>query len=416
MLYVGDPQIRGLEKLAPFLERLRLSLGVIYDPALITTTTAHSILRNYQIILPCNFSDPSEILRTIKPVARRLKAVLCRGSFNIACFQRIIPFVPYVKTPSAESLEWAMNKISTRQLLRAYDERLGPKSLTVTDANAETVARVESEIGLPAIIKPAGLAESILVQVATDREELDRILREMFDCLQRVYEENHGHGEPKVLVEEFYDGKIYSIECFIDSQGAVYCCPLVREVTGREAGFPDFFIYQRIAPVQLKPTEVKEAETAARHAVHALALRSCTAHVELIHTKQAWKIIEVNPRLGGFREDLYRDVFGFSVSENDILIRMDLIPTIRRVVRGYSLILKMYARREGRIISIRGTRLARKLPSFQKLWLRRKVGDTHLFASHGGTNVLTVWLHHKSESVLQADVRRAEELLQIKVE
>lgn len=415
VLYVGDPHIRGLEKLAPLLERLHLSLGAIYDPALVTTPTARNILRNYEIILTCNFSDPVAIVQTIKSIAHRLKAVVCRGGFNIASLQKLIPFVPYVKAPTVESLEWAMNKISTRQLLRAYDERLVPKSLTVMDAKPATVARVVSEVGLPAIVKPAGLAESMLIQIATCREELTRLLREMFESLQRVYLENHGHGDPMVLVEGFYDGKIYSVECFIDSKGTVYCCPLVLEVTGREAGFPDFFIYQHIAPAQLRSAEIKEAETTARHAIQALGLRSCTAHVELLDTRQGWKIIEVNPRIGGYREDLYRDVFGFSVSENDILIRMDLAPTIRRVVRGHSMILKIFARREGRIVSIRGTQRVRKVPSFQKLWLRKKVGANALFASHGGTSVLTIWLHHKSKVVLQADARRVEELVQIKV-
>src|SRR5205085_10034566 len=105
-------------------------------------------------------------------------------------------------------------------------------------------------------------------------------------------------------------------------------------------------------------------------------------------------------RIGGFREDIYQDVYGIAVSENDILVRMDRTPRIGKSVRGHSMVLKMYARKEGRITRIRGCRTIRKLDSFQNVWLRKKAGDCSVFARKIGENVLTVWLHHKKESVL----------------
>jgi biotin carboxylase len=323
--------------------------------------------------------------------------------------------VPYVKTPTVDSLERAMNKVHTRENIQACNKRIIPKFMVVADARPETIERIKRKIGFPAIVKPAGLAEGFLIQTASREWELQQSLRQIFSRLREAYQNAHGHGEPMVLVEEYLEGEIYSIECFINSQGSVFCCPPVREITGREAGYDDFFTYKHLAPVRLSKDEVEEAEFVTREAIHALGLRSLTVHGELMRNRSQWKIIEVNPRIGGFREDIYQDVYGIAVSENDILVRMDHRPRIRKSVRGHSMVLKMYARKEGKITGIRGCRTIRKLDSFQKVWLRKKVGERSVFARNAGENVLTVWLHHGKESVLVRDGERAEELIRIEV-
>jgi biotin carboxylase len=415
ILYVGDPRLRGIEKLIPFLKRHALCLASIYDNRVVTLDKPREIPRTFSTILSCDFSDPGDLIKTLKPLAPSIKAVVCRGGFNIASFQKLIPFLPYVKTPTVESLESAMNKVKTRENVQRYDKRISPNFMLVTDAKKKTIAEIKKKVGLPAMVKPAGLAESFLIQIASDEKDLRRSLRNIFGRLREVYRRTQGHGEPEVLVEEYLEGRVYSIECFINSRGAVFCCPLVREVTGREAGYNDFFVYQHLAPVKLSKRQTEEAESVARTAIHALRLRSITAHVELIHTKRGWKLVEVNPRIGGFREDIYRDVYGISLSENDILVRMDRTPRIKKSIKGYSVVLKIYARQEGMITAIRGTRIIRKLGAFQKLWIRKKVGERSAFARNGGENVLTVWLHHKNESVMLMDAQRVERLIQIVV-
>ncbi|MAF80192.1 hypothetical protein CL629_03885 [bacterium] len=364
----------------------------------------------------CDLDQDEKISEALRPYQDELLAITCRGEIGIQEFIKIIPHVPYLRTPTAKSLEWATDKVMMRRQMRAYDKSIIPTFKVVTDTKPETLKDIREKIGFPLVLKPANLAASLLVTICFHKEELEKTLRLSFKKIQKIYKDNKRKAEPKVLVEQFMEGDMYSIDAYVSSKGRVYLCPLVYVQTGRTVGFDDFFAYKTITPTTLKKSSQEAAEEAAEKSVHALGLRSTTVHIELMRTEDGWKVIELGPRAGGFRHRLYELAFGFDHTLNDILIRSPKKPILSKKAKGYAAMVRFFAKEEGTLTSLKGIQKMEKLKSYMESKINKKVGDRCVFAKHGGRGVVEVTLFNKSRSELQADIRRLEQTIKIETE
>lgn len=416
VLFVGsylEPQKLALQKLSQLLGR-NITAVVLYD---VTDTTAKFtiVVDSSALILACDFSSPLALQKALYPIRDNLLAVTNRAEKNVPLLKKILPHVPYLSTPTELSLDWTTDKIKMRQLLRGYDKSISPKFIVAHDANAETLDRIERVVGFPLIIKPSGLAASLLVSLCYHREELEEYLGKTVRKINQIYKKKKGRGEPQILVEEFMDGVMYSVDAYVNQRGTIYHTPLVHVKTGRSVGFEDFFGYMRITPVQLKPHKVEAAQKAAKEAIEALGLRSTTCHIELMKTEDGWKVIELGPRIGGFRDEMYKLAYGFDHSLNDILIRIPKKPIISKKSKGSCAVLQFYSKDKGRLLSLQGINKVRKLESFSRIKIKKKIGEMCDFARNGDDPVLDVVLFNPKRSDLLADIRRLEKAIQIKV-
>ena len=185
--------------------------------------------------------------------------------------------------------------------------------------------------------------------------------------------------------------------------------------TGRSIGRDDFSNYLHTTVHSLKRTTVARAEQAVEEAIHALGLRSTTAHVELMKVDDDWKVIEVGPRVGGYRHKLYALAYGIDHSINDVLTRIPERPVIPKKRIGHATVLKYYPHKEGIITELKGIKKIQALNSFSDITVHKKVGDRSRFATSGGTAVFNVTLYNTDRSKLLADIRRVEQLVKITV-
>ncbi len=370
---------------------------------------------NKAVIVDCDFSTPLTLQKALLPFKSRLLAMTCRAENKVPLLRKVVPHVPYINTPTELSLDWTTDKIRMRQLLRGYDRSISPKFTVVHDAAPETLDKIEKNIGFPLMLKPAGLAASLLVTICYHREELEANLKNMVRKINRIYKEKKGRGEPQILVEEFMEGAMFSIDAYVNQRGVSYYTPLVHVKTGRSIGFDDFFGYMRITPVLLKPHKVEAAQRAADKAIEALNLRSTSCHIELMKTEDGWKIIELGPRIGGFRHDMYALSYGFDHSLNDILIRIPRKPILSKKAKGYTSVMQFYPRKKGRLKSLQGINKIRKLESFSSISVNKKIGDMCDFARNGDDPVFTITLFNPSRPKLLADIRRLEQAVKIRV-
>jgi len=369
----------------------------------------------FDILLPVNFDSPKSITEALKPYEQELRAVTCRAEAKIPFFQKVIPHVPYLKTPTVASLEWSTDKVQMRKRFMEYDKRITPKFKVVKDARKKTLEKIEKDVGFPLVIKPAGLAQSMLVTICYHSEELESNLKRIFRRMNSLYKEVGGRGEPQVLVEQFMEGQMYSTEGFVNSRGKVYFSPMVSVKTGKDIGFDDFFGYQQMTPTLLSKESMADAQEVARKAIHALGLRSSTAHVELMKTEAGWKVIELGPRMGGFRHEMYKLSYGINITANDIYIRIPKIPRLPKRVKGYTAVFKVFAKKEGKITTLKGIKKIKELKSFYSLSQHKKVGDRAVFAKHGGKSIFNLFLFNENRSKLLADIRRMEQLIKIEI-
>ncbi|MDZ7726070.1 MAG: ATP-grasp domain-containing protein [Candidatus Campbellbacteria bacterium] len=372
-------------------------------------------LETFDIILTCNFDSRKSIVKALKPIESDLVAVSCRAESKIPALAQVVPHVPYLRTPTSESLEWSTNKVEMRRRLLAYDPKITPAFTVVRDSTKKTLKKIEENVGFPLVIKPSGLAQSLLVTICFHQDELEKSLNRVFRKINRLHKDTEGRGKPQVLVERFMEGEMYSVDAYINSRGKVYFCPMVHIKTGRAIGFDDFFGYQQITPTNLSKKSIRDAREASEKAVRALGLRSSTAHIELYKTEQGWKIIELGPRIGGFRNIMYKLSYDIDHTENDIFIRIPKQPKVPQKKLGYTAVLKIFAEKEGTITSIKGIKKLNGLESLHRFKTNKRIGDKATFAKHGGKSIFNITLFNKDRSRLLADIRRIEQGVNIEV-
>jgi len=417
ILFVGsylDSQKSAVKRLEKLINK-QITPCVLLDVAENNPKLAYVAKSSRIVVIKCDFSTPLTIHKAIAPYKQRFLAVTCRAERKIPLFKKVIPHVPYINTPTELSLDWTTDKIRMRQMLRSFDKSISPKFAVVHDATKETLDKLEKTVGFPLMIKPAGLAASLLVTLCYHREELESNLKNTVRKINRIYKEKKGRGEPQILVEEFMDGAMFSIDSYVNQRGIVYHTPLVHVKTGRSVGFEDFFGYMRITPVILKPHKVENARKVAEKAIEALNLRSVTCHIELMKTEDGWKVIELGPRIGGFRHEMYELSYGFDHSLNDILIRMPRKPIITKKAKGFTSVMQFYAKKHGKLKNIDGVNKVRKLESFTRIDIIKKNGDMCDFARNGDSPVFTIVLFNRSRSRLLADIRRLEQTVSINI-
>lgn len=369
----------------------------------------------FDIVLECDFSKPHKIAEVLLPYQEELLAITCRTEQNIARFAQVIPHVPYLRTPTTESLKWATDKYEMRRRLKLFDPKNTPKFTWVKENTKEEYARVAQKVGFPMIVKPASLAGSLFVTICFHEEELEKTLKTLFRKLHKAYENDSRTEVPKIIAEEYMEGDLYSIDSYVNTRGEVYHCPLVRQKTARELGHDDFYNYLQITPTALKATTIQKAHRVAETAIHALGLRSVTAHVEMMKVDDEWKVIEVGPRSGGARDTLHMLSCDINHAMNDIAIRIPRKPIIPKKCKGYAAYFKYFAEKEGVIIETKGIKKIESLESFHKITVNKKVGDRAVFARNGGRSIFLLYLYHADRSKLLADIRRIEKMVSVKV-
>lgn len=387
-------------------------LALIYQEKA-KTKKQEELIEMFDVAIKCNLNSNKSITESLKPWEEELLAVTCRGDVNIPAFQKIIPHLPYLRTPTTESLGWSTNKLEMRKRFSEYSHTISPKFMVVKDAQKKTLKTIKEKVGFPLIIKPIGLGASLLVSLAFYQEELEVSLKKTLRKIQKLHKELNGRGGPEILVEQFIDGKMYSVDAHISSRGKVFFNPFIHVKTGKTVGFDDFFAYQQITPSKLGKSSIEEAQKISIKAIRSLKLRNVTAHIELLQTENGWKVIEIGPRVGGYRPLMYKLSYGIDITTNDVFVRIPKKVFIPKREKGHTVVLKYYAKKEGTIKSVTGIKKVQKLKSYYNSKINKKAGEKAVFAKHGGKEIFRVILFNENRSDLLADIRRSEQLVKI---
>jgi hypothetical protein len=126
---------------------------------------AKQTMPGIDLVLGCDFSKPEKIAAALLPYQDELLAITCRGEDHIARFAAVIPHVPYLRTPTTESIRWASDKYEMRKRMKLYDPSITPKFTLVRENSKKERQRIIEKIGFPMIIKPTNLSGSLFVTV-----------------------------------------------------------------------------------------------------------------------------------------------------------------------------------------------------------------------------------------------------------
>jgi hypothetical protein len=414
--YVMNIPVGAVESIRAYEKRVNKKYRVmLLRDSGVATQKQYDADSNIDILIECDFSVPARIAEALAPYQDELCAITCRTESHMARFIQVIPHVPYLRTPTTESLKWASDKLEMRRRFKLLAKKFTPKYAIVRNSTRAERKRLIDKIGFPMIFKPTNLAQSLLVDICYHEEDLKRVIAKANKTIEKIYKENGRIENPKMMVEEYMDGDMYSVDAYVNARGRIYFCPMVKVITGKNVGRDDFYNYIHLSPTGLKPRSIERAHEAGAAGIHALGLRSTTAHIEFIKMDDDWKLIEIGARVGGFRDKLHSLSCDIDHSLNDILIRLPKKPVIPKKCKGFAATLKWYPKKEGRISRLKGIKKCQELNSFVEIKLIKKIGDMCHFAKHGGKAVFTITLYNADRSKLLADIRRVEQLIDVQI-
>jgi biotin carboxylase len=171
-------------------------------------------------------------------------------------------------------------------------------------------------VKLPVVVKPHMGVKSRGVMVVEGLNEIARVV----ENLKRYYEGKEYLGfeteKPKVLVEEFIEGRQVTPLCMVDHDGKLVTYAYVDVMTGRDVGEGHSQLVYRTYPAQLLNDKVKvEMEEVLQKIVRDAGLKSTFIHPELMVTKKGFVIMEINVRIGGFRSEMMGYATGVDMDE-----------------------------------------------------------------------------------------------------
>jgi len=308
-----------------------------------------------------------------------------------------------------------MEKPLMRDRLSNYDPSLTPKYQYMGPDDIGNARLLIADFNFPVIVKPGGLAASLLVTRCETEDDLLNCLEYTFRTISEIYEREHRSSAPSILIEEFMQGDMYSTDAYVTNEGEIFCLPLVKVITGHSIGLPGFYSYRHIIPVGLSHDEIEAAFDVARSSIRALNLRSTTTHIELFYTSTGWKIIELGARIGGYRASLYAEAYGTDHFYNDLAIHLGKKPVMPGEPIQHAAGFNIYADKEGTIESIEGFEEAQKLESVVSMHLYSQPGDQALFANNGGWFTVDGILKNKDPEKLEQDMAQIRNLIKINI-
>jgi glutathione synthase/RimK-type ligase-like ATP-grasp enzyme len=408
---------RSLVESVRKLEREHPELGT---PELAILTNRPEAYRKFEAqgvkVLECDFT-PKQIKRQLAEV-ENIKAVICRGDMYVQYLRQVVPLLPAgVPVSSAKSLRTSTNKRLMREAFARACPQYTPKHLQIS--SVDDCARAARHLTFPVIVKPASLASSLMIQQCYDAAELRTVATKALKQLAKVYQKEQRSEEPELIVEEFLEGDFYSIDSYVLRPGQVWHTPPVWYVPAKQLGIDDFYLYKRIMPTALSAEETGQAQTVAEAAIAAAGLQYTSVHVELVLTRSdGWKIIEIGPRLGRFRNIMYRESCGIDHSYNDLRVHVGLEPELAPKSRPeYCAAYSIYPERAGVLKEVTGLAQLRKKTKSVVYFVDKSQPGARVYpAKSGGHSLCEVIFASSSKATFDADCAWFEKHVAAKLE
>lgn len=308
--------------------------------------------------------------------------------------------VPGLPVAAAEA---CTDKFLMRSLFDKAPERISPAFATV--ASEDDVRTFAATHSFPLILKPANLAKSLLVTKNSTLDELIANYNKSCILLQTTYAKYAPTRTPKLIIEEFLEGSIHSVDAFIDASGnPLVLDQIVDYQTGYDIGYDDNFHYSRILPSTLSVNEQSQLRHCAEIGIRALGMKNSPAHVEIILTRDGARIVEIGARNGGYRERMHFLANNIDILDAAIAVSQGKTPVINATKDEPCAVLELFPKHPGIFQEIENLNALEGLASLTYLKVKAKEGDLIGKAADGHKMVVIVILHHSDTTIFNADL------------
>ena len=301
----------------------------------------------------------------------------------------------------------AAEACTDKELMReAFTKSPKPISPDFDDASDwEKVEAFANAHEFPLILKPANLSKSLLVTKSINMDELKKNWQRTMDQLDAVYGKYAPDRNPKIIIEEFLEGSVHSVDAFIDSEGKVYVLDgIVDYQTGYDIGYDDNFHYSRLIPSRLEGKDKQDFMECAELGCKMLGMKNSAAHIEIIMTKNGPRLVEIGARNGGYRERMYRLANDIDITGNALALAFGKAPDIEPKKHDPVAVLELFPKKPGIFTGIKNEEALRKLPSLEYLSIKAEPGNFIGKSSDGYKMTAVVMLHNADAEQFNKDL------------
>lgn len=349
-----------------------------------------------------DFSSKESLQATVDTITTPIDAVLTTYENYILPAAQIAHHLDLPGLPISAA-EACTDKYLMRSLFDKATEKISPQFATV--GTEQDVRQFAADHSFPLILKPANLAKSLLVTKSLSLDELIKNYRHSVELLQTTYRKYAPNRTPKLIIEEFLEGSIHSVDAFVDGDGTPHVLnEVVDYQTGFDIGYDDNFHYSRLLPSRLSTDDQAALRHCATVAIRALGIKNSPAHVEVIMTKDGPRIVEIGARNGGYRERMHGLANGIDITGAALTLALGGKPNIAAVRNDPCAVLELFPKNPGIFTGIKNLEKLKALPSLTYLSVKA-TPDTFIGkAADGYKMAAVVMLHNKDHDQFQHDL------------
>lgn len=206
------------------------------------------------------------------------------------------------------------------EMRRAFQRNNDPSPLFViaTDENIPDISYMK----FPVIVKPTDSSGSRGITKISSIKELDSAISNAKNCSY----------EKKVIIEEFVEGKEYSVES-ISYHGKHNLLAITEKIT---TGAPHFIETGHNEPAPITAILIDKIKNIIFHALNSLKITEGASHSEIkIDDNNNIKIIEIGSRMGGdcIGSDLVRISTGYDFTKMVLDVALNIAPDFTQIVK-----------------------------------------------------------------------------------
>lgn len=359
----------------------------------------------------CDFSSPESVATALSTIKVPLDVVLVTYENYILPASWICKILglPGLTTATAEA---CTDKFKMRSLFANAPEKISPDFALAN--SLEDIRQFASDHEFPLILKPANLAKSLLVTKNDNLEELEANFIKAQSTITEIYRKYAPDRTPQLLIEEFMQGSIHSVDAFVGADGTPQVLEnIVDYQTGYDVGYEDNFHYSRVLPSKLTTDEQSAIRHCAEVGIRALNITSSPAHVEIILTNDGPRIVEIGARNGGYRERMHGLANGIDITGAALSLAEGIVPNIQATKNDFCAVLEIFPMHSGKFVEISKLDVLKHLPSINSVMVKAKPGESIGKASDGFKTPLIVILHSTDKAQFESDLQVIEQHVKI---
>ncbi len=219
-----------------------------------------------------------------------------------------------VPGPAFHAIDQVSNKANLHNLMKQLNLQLF-RARTIVCQLSEVRSLLKS-VQFPVIIKPFAGAHSRGVYKLESSAAFDTIYPLLYEHFKKEYAANTFDKDGQtVLIEEYLGGKMTTPLCYVDAKGKVHFISLVKITHARDIGQKHNQLIFRTMPSNAKEQIQQKMKFVLQKIVKATGLKETFLDPEFFVQNGHIYLIEINVRMGGFRQELAKPAFGIDLEK-----------------------------------------------------------------------------------------------------